>query len=559
MTARKRNWIVAVGLVAVLLAVGLAIAASVLAARVEPYARQAAIRYLSERFASDVELQSLSIRLPETSLFHLVLTRGRGISARIEGQGLSLRLKDRPGSVPLFAIKKFRCDVDLQSLLHPPVTVTEIWVTGMEIQVPPRAERTPASRPALPPASRPAFVPAPPPDAAGAEPAGQQSESNPTVTIRKVSIQHAVLVLNPRDSRKVPLRFEIQNLQLDSVGAGAPMKYDASLTNAKPPGKVHTTGTFGPWLAGEPADTPITGDYEFTKADLGVFAGIAGTLRSTGSFEGKLSALTARGQASVPDFRLRKRGSPVPLSVRFTVLVDGSNGNTTLQPVTATLGSTKFSTSGGIIRHEANQPRAISLDVSMPDGNLRDVLRLAMKGDPFMEGRLALSTKIDIPPLTEKVREKLEMDGHFQVSDARFLHSTIQDQIDGLSNRARGQPRNPASDQVVSNMSGAFHLEDAAIRFQDLSFGIPGADIDLAGDYDLDSDALAFAGTLKLQAKVSQLVTGWKRLILKPADRLFEKEGAGTFLRIRVDGTYKAPKFSVNVAGRELAVPLPKR
>ena len=539
MTARKRHWILAVGLLAVLLAVGLAIAASVLARRVEPYARQAAIRYLSQRFASDVELRSLGIRLPETSLLHLVLTRGRGISARIEGEGLSLRLKDRPGSVPLFAIRKFRCDVDLQSLLQPPVTVTQVWVTGMEIQVPPRAERTP--------------------DAAGAAPGSQQSASNPSVTIRKVSIQHAALVLNPRDSRKFPLRFEIQDLQLESAGAGAPMKYDASLTNAKPPGKLHATGTFGPWLAGEPGDTSITGDYEFTKADLGVFAGIAGTLRSSGSFEGRLSALTVRGQASVPDFRLRNRGSPVPLLARFTVLVDGTNGNTTLQPVAATLGSTKFTTSGGIIRHEANQPRAISLDVSMPDGNLRDVLRLAMKGDPFMEGRLALTTNIDIPPLSEKVREKLEMDGHFQVSDARFLHSTIQNQIDGLSNRARGQPRNPASDQVVSNMSGVFHLEDAAMDFRKLSFGIPGADIDLAGNFNLDSDALAFAGTLKLQATVSQLVTGWKRLILRPADRLFEKDGAGTFLHIRVDGTSRAPKFSVNLAGRELAVPLRKR
>jgi hypothetical protein len=108
-------------------------------------------------------------------------------------------------------------------------------------------------------------------------------------------------------------------------------------------------------------------------------------------------------------------------------------------------------------------------------------------------------------------------------------------------------------------MNGVFHLEDAAMDFRKLSFGIPGADIDLAGNFNLDSDALAFAGTLKLQATVSQLVTGWKRLILRPADRLFEKEGAGTFLRIRVDGTSRAPKFSVNVAGRELAVPLPKR
>jgi hypothetical protein len=539
MTARKRNWIIAIGVMATLIAAGLAIAASILAGRFQPYARQAVIRYLSQRFDCDVQLQALHIQLPRTSLLRLVLTRGHGISARVEGMGLSMRLNGRPDSVPLFAIQNFRCDVDLESLLHPPTVVSEVFVHGMEIQIPPRREHPPSSK--------------------GVEPGSQQRVSHPQVVIGKIIIEQAGLVLQPKDPRKFPLRFDIQSLRLESGAAGAPMRYDASLTNAKPPGAIHAAGTFGPWRGDEPGDTPITGDYEFTKADLGVFAGIAGILQSSGSFEGKLSALTARGQASVPDFRLRMIGNPVPLFARFVVLVDGTNGNTILQPVNATLGSTKFTTSGGIIRHEANQPRAISLDVAMPDGNVRDVLRLAMKGDPFLEGRLVLHTRIDIPPLTTKVREKLEMDGHFELLGARFLHATVQNLINGVSHRAEGLPRNPDGGQVVSNMSGVFHLENAVIRFQKLSFGVPGAAIDLAGDYNLDSDALGFDGTLKLQATVSQMVTGWKRLVLRPADRFFEKNGAGTFLRIRIGGTSKAPKFGVNLAGREVEVGLPKR
>jgi hypothetical protein len=541
MTAGKRNWIVAIGLSAVVVAGGLGIAASRLAARIEPYARQAAIGYLSQRFESDVELEALHLRLPGISPLRLLLTRGRGVSVGVEGQGLKMWLKGRPNAVPLFAIRKFRCEVDLESLLHPPVAVSQVFVDGMEIDIPPPGERP-----------RPA-------SSAGVEPGSRRGASNPGVAIGKVSIQHAGLVLEPRNPRRVPLRFDIERLELESGGAGAPMKYDASLTNAKPPGRVRTTGTFGPWRAGEPGDTPLTGDYVFEKADLGVFAGIAGTLESSGRYEGKLSAITARGEASVPDFRLRRTGIAVPLFARFEVLVDGTNGNTVLQPVTAMLGSTNFTTSGAIVRHEASQPRAISLDVTMPNGDLRDVLRLAMKGAPFMEGRLALHTKIDIPALTAKVREKLEMDGRFEVEEGKFLHSTIQNQIDGLSQRARGLPRNPDGDQAVSHMAGVFHLENAAMRFEKVSFGFPGAEIDLAGDYNLDSDALDFAGTLKLQATVSQMVTGWKRLILRPVDRFFEKGGAGTFLRIRVDGTSKAPKFAVNLAGRELEVPLPKR
>jgi hypothetical protein len=483
--------------------------------------------------------------LPRTSLLRLLLTEGRGLSARVEGEGLSMRLKSRPTAAPLFAVRTFHCEVAVDSLLHPPVYVSQIFVDGMEIQIPPRGER-PQSLSARGAQPESATGPAPAP-------------SNRGVTIAKVTIQNAALVLQPKDPRKVPLRFEIQNLQLQSVSAGAPMKYDVSLLNAKPPGTIYSTGTFGPWRSGEPGETPIAGGYLFENANLGVFAGIAGTMNSSGQFDGRLSALTVHGQAAVPNFRLKIAGNPVPLTTHFSALVDGTNGNTILQPVTATLGSTSFTTSGGIIRHEANQPRAISLNVTMPNGNLRDVLRLAMKGDPFMEGRLVLKTKIDIPPLAEKVREKLVLDGRFEVLEGKFLHSTIQNQIDNLSHRAQGQPNDSAAEQVVSNMSGVFHLENAAMRFSKLSFGLPGAALDLAGDYNLDSDALDFGGTLKLQATVSQMVTGWKRVLLKPVDRLFEKNGAGTFLHIRIDGISKAPKFGVIIAGKTLEAPLPKR
>jgi hypothetical protein len=541
MKAKRRNWIIAIGAGAVLLAAGLIIAASVLAARIEPLARETAIYFLSQHFNSDVELQTLHLTLPRTSPLRMLLTRGRGISARVEGQGLALRLRGRPGSAPLFVIQKFSYEVSLESLFHPPVIVPQIYVDGMRIQIPPHSANLSPRSPA------------------GPKPGSQQGPSDNKVIIQKVSIHDASLILQPNNPQRSPLRFEIESLQLESVAAGEPMSYTVSLTISKPPGKILARGAFGPWRADEPGDTPLSGDYRFEKADLGVYSGIAGTLWSTGRFEGRLSAITARGQASVPDFRLRMTGNPVPLVARFDVLVDGGNGNTILQPVVATLGATNFTARGGIIRHEPGQRHAITLDVAMPNGNLRDVLRLTMKGSPFMEGTLRLNTKMDIPPLTAKVRDKLRLDGRFEVLGGKFLHSTIQDQLDALSNRARGQAGSPNSDQVVSHMMGVFHMENAAIRFSKLTFGVPGADVDLAGDYNLDSDVLNFAGTLKLQATVSQLVTGWKKLALIPVDPFFKKKGAGTFLRIRIDGTSKEPKLGVNIAGREVEVSPPKK
>ena len=84
------------------------------------------------------------------------------------------------------------------------------------------------------------------------------------------------------------------------------------------------------------------------------------------------------------------------------------------------------------------------------------------------------------------------------------------------------------------------------MSFDPLSFSVPGAAVDLTGSYDLDRDFVDFHGTLKLQAKVSQTMTGWKRWVLKPTDPFFSKEGAGTFLRIKVEGSSSQPKFGLD-------------
>ena len=104
---------------------------------------------------------------------------------------------------------------------------------------------------------------------------------------------------------------------MQSVGKDVGMKYEAALTNAKPPGEILSKGTFGPWVANEPGDTPVRGEYDFHDADLSVFSGIAGILASTGKFDGSLSSLNVQGQASVPDFRLETSGNRIPLIDAF--------------------------------------------------------------------------------------------------------------------------------------------------------------------------------------------------------------------------------------------------
>jgi hypothetical protein len=77
------------------------------------------------------------------------------------------------------------------------------------------------------------------------------------------------------------------------------MKYQARLTNAKPPGEIVSRGSFGPWAASEPGESPLAGEYVFEKADLGVRRSRA--FSSPGDFSGARRD-QARGEAKVPDF-----------------------------------------------------------------------------------------------------------------------------------------------------------------------------------------------------------------------------------------------------------------
>jgi hypothetical protein len=83
--------------------------------------------------------------------------------------------------------------------------------------------------------------------------------------------------------------------------------------------------------------------------------------------------------------------------------------------------------------------------------------------------------------------------------------------------------------------------------FPYLSFGVPGGQVLLRGNYGLRSEQLNFRGELRLQVKLSQTTHGIKSLLLKPIDPLFRKKGAGTALPIKVEGKRSSPRFGLDV------------
>jgi len=239
--------------------------------------------------------------------------------------------------------------------------------------------------------------------------------------------------------------------------------------------------------------------------------------------------------------------------------VDGTNGDTWLEPVDATLGHSHFTATGQIVRVRGEVVEGaqqyighdIALTVQVDKGRIEDFMRLAGKSDKvLLTGDVTMKTRLHIPPGPEPVHERLKLDGWFSLNKALFTSEKIQGRIVELSIRGQGRPgdvktTDPAS--VLSEMQSNFQLEDGVITLPALEYTVPGAKIELKGTYKLDGGALDFTGSAKLDASVSKMVGGWKGLLLSPADRYFKRDGAGTEVPIHIEGTRDAPKFGIEL------------
>ncbi len=528
--SRKQKWSIWVAAITCGLLLALFATGWWISRRIDPFVREKTHAYLERRFESRVELRSMSVSMPVKSPLRMLLNRGRGAKVHVRIQGLALHHRNSLDRLPLLRVASVRAEVDLESLWGATTLVGPVELNGLEITIPPRGER-------------PRFGKKAESETESAVPV-QEKPKPPQVLIDGIRADGAKLTILPRDPSKAPLVFDIHRLLLNSAGPGVPLRYTATLTNAKPPGQVQSTGSFGPWNASEPSETPLSGDYDFRDADLGVFKGIAGTLSSMGKFKGKLSEFEVDGETRTPNFRLKSSGNPVPLSTRFHALVDGTNGNTLLQPLDATLGSSKFRVQGGIVRNVDEKGKTVDLDVRLVRGSVEDLLRLAMKDKkPFLRGNVALKMKFILPPGRGEIADRLNIAGTFALDDGHFTTPAIRGKLDELSRRGQGQPKNLEISEVPARLAGDFHLANGKIDFPRVGFSVPGAVVALKGIYDFNTEMLDFHGSLKLEATVSQTQSGWKRWALKPANRFFSKEGAGTYLPIAITGPSSSPKF----------------
>ena len=481
-----------------------------------PILRTRVIETLSARFNSEADLAEIDVSF------------AGGLS--VHGSGLQIFGQTdpnpyEPGVQPLIAVQEFRFQTGIANLFRSPMHVQTVYVKGVVLNIPPHEERQQLGD-------------------------IRKSSGKIAIVVDQLVCDDTKLLINTRNPGKAPLTFEIGQLKMRDVGPGQPMPFAATLVNPKPVGDIQSQGSFGPLRVDEPRYTPVSGEYSFTHADLGTLRGINGILSSTGKYHGTLGQIEVEGATDTPDFRLASSGHPVDLHTDFRAIVDGTDGDTYLEPVKARFLHSSFTAKGKVIRSEKPHGHDIELNVEMTQARIEDLLALGVKTEPpVMSGPVALQTQMSLPPGSEDVANRLKLKGNFRIPAAQFSNDKIQSRIDALSLRAQGEPKLAKEHTDVntpSDLNGSFVLNDGVLTFSQLQFSVPGVHSDMQGQYSLDGNVFDFHGKLRLDAKLSQTTTGWESILLKPADPFFSKHGAGTEIPFKVTGTRSEPHFGLD-------------
>jgi hypothetical protein len=516
-----------VGSIIFVLLICAVIAGEIVLHRAEPMLKAKVVESLSTRFDSRVQLDR----------FHVSLLHGLNVS----GEGLRLFPQHLQATDPLFAVNQFSFSTTWRQLFQTPMYIERVRISGLDIHLPPKNERADMPHPS-------------------------SKSGHIDISIGELLCDNATLVLGTDKPGKVPLEFDIGQLRLTSIGPGEPMKFHAVLINPKPIGNIDSTGYFGPFDAESPGDTPVRGGYAFRNADLGTLKGIGGTLSSNGKYDGTLNRIVVDGETTTPDFRLDIASHPVPLNTTFHAIVDGTNGDTYLQPVDAWLLHSHIVAKGDVVRSTSKPGHDIRLDVSVGPAQIQDILLLGAKAEtPLMTGAMQMHTSFHLPPGPVTVIDRLRLAGSFAMLSAHFTNDKFQSKVDQLSLRGQGEAKVAKQESkamkqgdgdggteanVASTVRGDFTFGDGKIDLKDLEYLVPGADIELEGTYTLKGQQFDFHGSAHLDAKISQMFTGWKSVLLKPANQFFSKHGE-TEVPIYITGTRSDPHIGLNFGHKD--------
>jgi hypothetical protein len=506
----KALWI-KIGVVVVLVALGIAGAAI---ATHWPFTRGSVIEALEQTFAGTVEVKSFQV----TYFAPGCVLEGVTLRRNVDHQG-------DPKTPAIASAERLTIQGSYAGFFMFPKRVPRVKVEGLRVFASPESER------------------------AGTQPLPAHADQV-KVVIEEISADEAILEFSSGEVGARPLKFEIHKLTLNGVGHGRVMAFHAALRNPMPPGEIRTDGQFGPLRRDDPGKTRASGSYVFEHADLGAFAGIAGTLSSAGKFDGLLEQLEVAGNTDVPNFEVdHSRKHTVRMKTEFAATVNGMNGEVVLKSVSAEFGKTSLVVRGKVADKAGAAGKTVTLVGMQKQGTIEDWLQLLAKAErPAMTGAMNFRVQVEVPPGERDFIDRVNLQGDFAIGSADFTKPTTQNAVDTLSQVALGGKPNEAPPAAVEeSMKGHVEMKEMVATFTDFDFGVPGALAHMHGTYGILTKKVDLHGTLRVDNKLSNGATGIKAVLLKVAEPFFKKKKQAEMVPIKMGGTYPNPSYGLDV------------
>lgn len=365
----------------------------------------------------------------------------------------------------------------------------------------------------------------------------------------------AVIEIASNEPHEPPLRFDIREAQLNEVGLRSAIRYRIKFHSPNPPGEIFATGRFGPWSDRDPENTPLSGGYNYTDANLVIYDGIAGIMSSDGKFDGTLKHIDVLGSTDVPAFELKSSGHEVHLQTKFDAWVDGSNGDIFLKRVEAKLGRTTVVAEGRIADSDGSKGKTAKFHLSSRDGRIEDILNLFVTSPVApMVGAISFDGESEIYNGDSPFLDRIRLAGTFAIDQAEFTAGDTQGEVDKLSAGAQGKKKDdPAT--ALTTLKGNVQLAHSIANLSDVDLRIPGAHALLHGTFNVINYRIDLHGKMRVETRISKTESGLKAVILKVMDPIFKKKRTGEIVPVRITGTYEKPEFGLDLTKQASTTP----
>src|SRR6185312_8811600 len=381
------------------------------------------------------------------------------------------------------------------------------------------------------------------------------SNSAKSVTIGTILADKVVLDFRSREPGKKPLRIVVNKLALRNVGNNRPMSYQAYIYNFELlPGKIESTGSFGPWNPQNPGKTPAHGEFSYREANLAALNEFSGTLSSRGKFDGTLGKLNVSGAADVPNFHLISSGHTRRLSTEFQATVDATQGDVFLDRVLASFDNTQVLFKGSIAGKPGQSGKAVSLAMSSQRARVEDLLDLFITGKLApMTGDIRFASQVNVPAGPGEFVKKLRLTGSFQISESKFTNTKTEAELARLSMSAvegdkKEDERKPKV--VLCGLAAQVNAKYGVADLSNMSFHVPGARASMRGTYSLINYTSNIHGVLITKGNLSDATSGIKSVLAKVIAPFLKRERREKVVPFRITGPYGHAAVSLELGSK---------